>query len=207
MWEEERNWRRKGEPHSSGTGWGAALLPSSHNSHCCLCTRTLEGPDGVGGVWPLPMPPTTRPQADAPIPHSPPHRDADHHRLHLGAASLLQVPPGEEWAGSPASTHLGWVVGRSGNLVPQGLVSDFWRPVYVSRSRSMRLKSIRLRPGGVSGLRGPGKGLRVCGCGTKERGRGRAVGISWTKKRKDDREPRGPEGGDALVGYVVRQVS
>lgn len=71
----------------------------------------------------------------------------------------------------------------------------------------MRLKSIRLRPGEVRGPREPGKGLRVCGCGTKDRGRGRAVGISWMKQKKGDREPRGPKGGDALVGCVVRQVS
>lgn len=57
--------------------------------------------------WPLTLPYITRPKADAPIPFPPPHRDADHHRLHLGAASLLQVPPGEEWESSGRPFGLG----------------------------------------------------------------------------------------------------
>lgn len=56
------------------------------------------------------------------MPQYPPlHRNADHHRLHLGPTSLLQVPPGEEWAASPVGTHLGWVVGSSGAWCPRGL--------------------------------------------------------------------------------------
>lgn len=37
-------------------------------------------------------------------------------------------------------------------------MSDFWSPVNVSRSRSMRSKNIRLRPGEVSWRRGGGGG-------------------------------------------------
>lgn len=47
-------------------------------------------------------------------------RDADHHGLHSGAASLLQVPPGEEWAGSPEGTPLGWGEGVQGAWCRRG---------------------------------------------------------------------------------------
>lgn len=71
-----------------------------------------------------------------------PLRDAHHHRLHRGAAPILQIPPGEEWVGLPSGP--GWGQGESsGSLVPAGPMSDFQSPVAASRSRSMRLNNIR----------------------------------------------------------------
>ncbi|XP_014640795.1 PREDICTED: 5'-AMP-activated protein kinase subunit gamma-3 isoform X5 [Ceratotherium simum simum] len=52
--------------------------------------------------------------------------------------------------GVPGAPSSAGAEGSSGSLVPEGLTSDFWSPVDVSRSRSMRLKNIRLRPGGRS---------------------------------------------------------
>lgn len=63
--------------------------------------------------------------------------------------SGLGTPGAPIWAGAE---------GGSESLVPEGPVSDFPSPVNVSRSRSMRLKNIRLRPGEVSWQKGPGRG-------------------------------------------------
>lgn len=57
--------------------------------------------------------PGVNPTPLSPLSH--PHRDADYHRLHLGSASLLPVPPGEEWAQGPGATHLDWGGGSSGS--------------------------------------------------------------------------------------------
>lgn len=77
-----------------GTGWlGDPHLWDS-------CDQLMEK-----GLSPAPASatgPGVNPTPLSPLSH--PHRDADYHRLHLGSASLLPVPPGEEWAQGPGGT-------------------------------------------------------------------------------------------------------